>query len=139
MFGSSYKDVTSLGNFAAERQILSGDSNGSRARERIASKLKPAFAALLEAFDYAEDTGSDLWLFAVAMRRLKKLSLSESDLRWLELKGYVRHALEVTRLEDDSRDFLHTGNLAFSKRTCFVLTAGAPCLGCRAARVARRW
>jgi len=107
---------------------MSGNSNGSRACERIASKLKPAFIALLEAFDYAEDTDSELWEFAVAMRRFKELGLSESDLRWLERKGYVEHAREVTRLEDEAREFRHTGNLSFSKRTCFVLTAaGAEC------------
>lgn len=103
-----------------------GDSNGSRACESIASKLKPAFLVLLEAFEYAEDTGSEPWEFAVAMRRFKKLGLSESDLRWLARKGYAAHAREITRLEDAARRFRHTDNLSFYKRTCFVLTvAGA--------------
>ncbi len=88
----------------------------------MASKLRPAFIALLEAFDYAEDTGSELWDFAVSMRRFENLGVSETDLRWLERKGYVEHAREVTRLEDETREFRQTANLRFNKRTCFVLT-----------------
>jgi hypothetical protein len=102
---------------------MSGIANGIRARARTPSKLKPALVALLEAFDYAEDNGSDRWEFAVAMRHLQTLGLSETDLRWLVRKGYVEHAREVTVQGDNGREFRTTGDLSFRRRTCFVLTA----------------
>lgn len=110
------------GDYSIIRQIMAGTPNSSPVHTKIASKLKPAFAALLEAFDYATETGSDLWEFGVAIRDVLKLGLSESDLRLLVRKGYAEHAREITRLEDDVREFRHTANSSFCKRTCFVLT-----------------
>jgi hypothetical protein len=102
---------------------MSGIADEIRAPARTPSKLKPALVALLEAFDYAEDTGSDRWEFAVAIRHLQRLGLSETDLRWLVRKGYVEHAREVTVQGDNGREFRTTGDLSFHRRTCFVLTA----------------
>ncbi len=101
---------------------MSGNSDVGRDKDNISSKLRPALGALLEAFHYALDTGSDRWDFAVAVRCLQKLGLSETDLRWLVRKGYVAHAREVTVQGDDGREFRPTGNLTFTRRTCFVLT-----------------
>jgi len=36
---------------------------------------------------------------------------------------FVEHAREVTIPEDDGREFQATGDLAFTERTCFVLTS----------------
>lgn len=99
-----------------------GDLRQSLARENHVSKLDPAFLALLEAYDCAEDTGCDRWEFAIAIRRFRELGLSETDLRWLVRKGYVDHAKDITRLEDDGREFQPTANLTFCKKTCFALT-----------------
>ncbi len=92
----------------------------------IAEKLRRAMATLLEAFDYALDTESDRWSFAIPVHTLHELGLNETDLRWFVRKGYVDHAREVTVPGDDGREFRSTGNLTFTRRTCFVLTdAGA--------------
>jgi hypothetical protein len=88
----------------------------------IADKLKQALATLREAFDYAVDTDSSLWDFAVPIREFLRLGLNESDFRWLVRKGYVEHAREVTVPGDDGREFRPTGNLTFTRRTCFVAT-----------------
>ena len=101
---------------------MPGHSPKMRSDVRVSDKLKAALAALLEAFDYAEDTGSDCWDFAVAIRRLRELGLSETDLRWLVKRRFVEHAREVTVQGDDGRQFRPTGNLTFTRRTCFVLT-----------------
>jgi hypothetical protein len=85
-------------------------------------KLQQALAALLEAFDYAVDTSSDRWDFAIPIRRLRKLGINEADLRWLVRKGWVEHAQEMTVPGDDGREFRSSGNLTFTRRTCFVLT-----------------
>lgn len=103
-------------------QIMWGDSRQSHERENPDSNLDAAFLALLEAHACAEDTGSERWEFAIAIRRFRELGLSETDLRWLVRKGYVDHAKDVTRLEDQRREFRPSTNLSFCKKTCFALT-----------------
>lgn len=88
----------------------------------IVQKLQPALLALLEARRCADDTGSDLWEFAVAIGQLHKLGLDDTDLRWLVRKGLVRHARDITKLKDKRREFLPTENLSFCKKTCFAIT-----------------
>ena len=48
--------------------------------------------------------------------------LTTSDLRWLSRKQYIEHAHEETQPQDAARKFHHCCNLAFSRKTCFVLT-----------------
>lgn len=88
----------------------------------ITERLWPALEAMLHASRYAVDTDSTLWDFAISIRRLLELGASETDLRWLVLKGFVKHGREVTVEGDDGREFRPTGNLTFSRKTCFVLT-----------------
>ena len=87
-------------------------------REEIAA----AFSTLCAAYEYALDTNSRPWDFAVSIRTLFKVGANESDLRWLVRKGIVVHAKEVTIEGDDGRDFRPTGDLTFALRTCFILT-----------------
>lgn len=91
-------------------------------QHKICSKLKVAFLTLLEALEYAEDTSSDLWDFAVSIQEFQELGLSDQDLRWLVRKGYVEHAREVTKPGDEGRRFQPFGELIFCQETCFVLT-----------------
>lgn len=93
-----------------------------RSAFKLSDKLKRALATLLEAYGYTLDTECDRWDFAVPIRGLRKLGLTEADLRWLVRKGYVQHAREVTVPGDDGRAFRSTGDLTFVRRTCFVLT-----------------
>ena len=64
----------------------------------------------------------EIWDFAVEIEILLTEGLTKSDLRWLVSKGYVEHAEESTQSRDGSRTFRPCLNLAFSDRTCFVLT-----------------
>ena len=66
------------------------------------------------------------WDFAIELPNLLASGLTRSDLRWLASKGYVLHACEITDPRDTVRQFRQGLNLAFTERTCFVLTpAGA--------------
>lgn len=89
----------------------------------IPEKLAPALEALLQAYKYALDTNSTVWDFAISIRRLLSLGVSETDLRWFVRRGFTEHGREVTVEGDDGREFRPTGNLTFSRRTCFVLTS----------------
>lgn len=91
--------------------------------EGLVPALAEAMAELLKGYEYARDTGRDIWDFAVEARLLGRLGLNSSDFRWLTCKGYVRHAREVTEPGSKRRCFIPNGTLTFQKRTCFVLTA----------------
>ncbi|MCU0873293.1 MAG: hypothetical protein MUE50_13210 [Pirellulaceae bacterium] len=87
-------------------------------------------AELLKAHEYATQSRHELWDFAVAIDQLRTVGLTDSDFRWLVCMGFVQHSKEITKLDEDGRRFVPTGNLSFSKRTCFVLTED----GCSFAR-----
>jgi hypothetical protein len=70
----------------------------------------------------ARDANCETWDFAVEIESLLAEGLTRSDLRWLVSKGYLEHAAESTRRGHRRRTFRSCSNLAFSKRTCFVLT-----------------
>ena len=98
-------------------------ANGNGRREEFPQKIQPAIAVLLEASDYACRTTGDPWEFAVEIQQLRKLGLASNDLRYLVRKGLVDHAREMTIVGQDGRKFQQTGDLTFTKRTCFVQTS----------------
>lgn len=98
--------------------------------DRLPGRMQGVLSLLLDAYRYASELDRNVWDFAVEARGLRDVGLTTSDFRWLVCKGFVRHAREVTSLEDDDRSFERIGNLMMSKRTCFVLTeAGAAFAG----------
>ena len=88
----------------------------------LARQMPYALAQLAKAHAYACATAAELWQFAVEIDELTALGLTKTDLRWLALSGYVDHACEVTRSEDTTRRFQPRPSLAFTERTCFILT-----------------
>ncbi|MCA9067958.1 MAG: hypothetical protein KDA84_03495 [Planctomycetaceae bacterium] len=84
--------------------------------------IRQGIAELLRAYEYATLTKRNPWSFAVEIEQLRALDLTECDFRWLTCLGFVEHAREITRMEDDGRDFRSTGHLTFAERTCFILT-----------------
>jgi len=95
----------------------------SPADGRMAAKFRPALALLLEASEYAQQTSGNCWEFAVEIQQLREIGLSHNDLRWLVRMQFVEHAREVTVPGDNGRQFRATGDMTFTKRTCFVLTS----------------
>ena len=94
--------------------------------DRLPERMQGVLALLLDAYRYATQLDRSLWDFAVEARGLRDVGLTASDFRWLVCKGFVRHAREVTALEDDERRFERIGDLMLARRTCLVLTeAGA--------------
>ena len=88
----------------------------------LPAKFRPALRVLLEAADYAEQTSSDRWEFAVELDQLTALGLTYNDFRLLVRSDLVEHQREVTLEGDDGRSFRPTGDLTFAETTCFVLT-----------------
>ncbi|NND95812.1 MAG: hypothetical protein HKN47_00615 [Pirellulaceae bacterium] len=90
--------------------------------EQIIVKLRPIISSLLEARDYALQSGCELWEFAIHIQELIALGFSESDLRWLAHQRFVEHGREITEDGDGERKFRPTKNLSFSQDTCFVIS-----------------
>jgi hypothetical protein len=89
-------------------------------------ELRPCMRAglqlLLQASDYAVELQCTLWEFAVEIKTLREVGLTMNDLRWLLLKRFVQHAVEVLEHDQDERVFqMHGKRLAAD--SCFVLTA----------------
>ena len=89
----------------------------------LAIKFKRSLALLKEGSDYAEQTSGDAWDFALEIRHLRELGLSENDMRFLVRLQLVNHASELRINGTNDRKFRSTGALHFTNRTCFVLTS----------------
>jgi hypothetical protein len=91
-------------------------------------QLDGALRLLEHAKACARDADHQAWDFAVEIESLLDAGLTRSDLRWMVSKGYLEHADESTRPGHRRRTFRRSSNLAFSKRTCFMLTASGEAL-----------
>ena len=94
----------------------------STAAAEVRPHLHEALSLLLQAYDYADELDRDSWDLAVELDELRRANLTNADIRWLEAKGFVEHAVETTSPDDDARHFRHTALLIFSEPTCVVLT-----------------
>ena len=94
----------------------------SASATQLARRCKMVLAQLADAYDVARQTGGSLWDFAVEISTFLGAGLTVNDLRWMACKGYVEHAVEVSRPEDTARRFRRSRNLGFHARTCFVAT-----------------
>jgi len=114
-----------------ERSHEADQGNGSgypKPRIRLAPRIKTALTALLEAIDYGQDLDRTAWDFAIELSCLRRMKLSNSDLRWLVGRELVDHAVEITTTGDADRSFRQPPRLMFCKRACFVLTAAGAAL-----------
>lgn len=110
----------------ADNRPARPSANGRRSEVR--SHLRDALWLLLQAYEYAEELGQDVWSFAVELHALRAAHLTTSDLRWLACKYYVEHASETTKPQDARRHFRRTGPATFVDETCVVLTTAGVAL-----------
>ncbi|MGE0759544.1 MAG: hypothetical protein AB7O38_21175 [Pirellulaceae bacterium] len=86
-------------------------------------RLAQGLNLLRQSSDYAAETGSELWDFAVELRFLRDAGLTISDVRWLLIKGYIEHGRELTEVGEHRRSFRPCTGLTVSRSSCFVITA----------------
>jgi hypothetical protein len=99
-----------------------GDGCAIQAAPQIEDALRTGLALLWHAFVCAQDTGTDLWDFALENDHLYAIDMTISDLRWLVAKGYAEHGQETTFYGDPHRSFRRSIGFNFVPTTCFVLT-----------------
>lgn len=98
---------------------------GSPAAGRVLHRASDALRLLLDAQAYAEDVGRSVWDFAVEIDSLRRTGCTDSEIRWLVCKGFVRHASETTAGTAETRAFRQSRpapGLQFTIQSCFVLT-----------------
>ncbi|MEX0677384.1 MAG: hypothetical protein WD063_09930 [Pirellulales bacterium] len=86
------------------------------------TRLHLALDEFLKAWDYANDLNTNVWDFAIELSYLRRLQLSNSDLRWLVGRGLLGHGIETTSPGDAERSFKRPARLILCKKTRFVLT-----------------
>jgi len=97
-------------------------------QEDLPPEARAALAHFLKASACAEELKFDRWDLALRLLQLEKLGVSESDLRWLVLNGYVDQADDATTFRGSARRFRPSLNVAFTGETCFVLSAAGAVL-----------
>lgn len=117
-FVASRIDMASLRDQSATAPAPSAASRAPLIQRRVGEGL----LYLLKAKEYADDVEVDLWDFALELRELRSLGLTNSDLRWLVMKGYVEFGRETTEPGDERRSFRRSRGLTFVRRNCFVIT-----------------
>jgi hypothetical protein len=90
----------------------------------------PALAALVEAADAATGAGDCRWQFAVEVHVMLRDGASVSLLRSLVRAGLVEHRQEITRPDDQARQFQPLANLSLPERTCLILTDAGMTFAC---------
>jgi hypothetical protein len=88
----------------------------------VSPPLLDVLTVLLEARLRATQSSRDSWDFAEEIQIFHAAGSRNSDLRWLVCQGFVDHAEETTQPGDPRRTFRPGISLAFTPRTCFVLT-----------------
>src|SRR4051812_44294214 len=76
-------------------------------------RLRQALGLLFEALSYAHELHRSPWDFAVEIGTLVGTGATANDLRWLVCHGLVTHGAEVTRPDDDGRNFRFDRSLRF--------------------------
>jgi len=84
--------------------------------------FQPALAALLRSYDYAQDSGTDSWQFALELTELLATGATLADLRWLIHRSFAEHAKETTIAGDPARSFRPLARTNFPSDACVVLT-----------------
>ncbi len=90
----------------------------------MAQAVLATLQRLRDAHDSASKFGRDSWDFAIELSQLVDAGISTHVLRLLVCKKWITHQRETTGVGDsrNGRAFDHETELAFSERTCFVIT-----------------
>jgi hypothetical protein len=94
----------------------------------IDESLRAGLALLWRASICAQDTGANVWDFALRTSRLYEAGMTSSDLRWMVAKGFAEHGEETSGYDDPHRSFRRSTGYFFNKNTCLILTPSGAAL-----------
>jgi hypothetical protein len=78
---------------------------------------------LVQAYDYAEETGRNHDDFAVELTELRRSGMTNADCRWVVCKGWAQLFHEVQPEPGEARRFDRDVGLSIREHACLVLTS----------------
>lgn len=104
------------------------DRVGESKSPLIDDSLCAGLALLWRAYVCAQDTGANVWDFALRTGRLYEAGMTSSDLRWMVAKGFAEHGEETSGYGDPHRSFRRSNGYFFNNHTCLILTPSGAAL-----------
>jgi hypothetical protein len=104
------------------------DWAGESTSSLIDESLRAGLALLWRAYICAQDTGANVWDFALRTSRLYEAGMTSSDLRWMVAKGFAEHGQETSGYDDPHRSFHRSNGYSFNDHTCLILTPSGAAL-----------
>jgi len=104
------------------------DWGGESTSPLIDESLRAGLAVLWRAYICAQDTGANVWDFALRTGRLYETGMTSSDLRWMVAKGFAEHGEETSGYGDPHRSFRRSNGYFFNNQTCLILTPSGAAL-----------
>ncbi len=101
-----------------------GESTSRLSDER----LRAGLALLWRAYLCAQDTGVNVWEFALRTGRLYEAGITARDLRWVVANGFAEHGEETSDYHQPHRSFRRRNSYFFANHTCFILTPSGAAL-----------
>jgi hypothetical protein len=104
------------------------DWAGKSTSSLIDESLRAGLAVLWRAYICAQDTGANVWDFALRTGSLYEAGMTSSDLRWMVAKGFAEHGQETSGYDDPHRSFRRSNGYFFNNQTCLILTPSGAAL-----------
>lgn len=104
------------------------DWAGESTSPLIDESLRAGLAVLWRAYICAQDTGANVWDFALRTSSLYEAGVTSSDLRWMVAKGFAEHGQETSGYDDPHRSFRRSNGYFFNNHTCLILTPSGAAL-----------
>ncbi len=104
------------------------DWAGESTPSLIDESMRAGLAVLWRAYICAQDSGANVWDFALRTSRLYEAGMSSSDLRWMIAKGFAQHGEETSGYDDPHRLFRRSSGYFFNNHTCLILTPSGAAL-----------
>jgi hypothetical protein len=104
------------------------DWAGESTSPLIDESLRAGLGLLWRAYICAQDTGANVWDFALRTGRLYEAGMTSSDLRWMVAKAFAEHGQETSGYDDPHRSFRRSNGYFFNKDTCLILTPSGAAL-----------
>lgn len=114
------------------------DWAGESTSPLIDESVRAGLAVLWRAYICAQDTGVNVWDFALRTGRLYEAGVTSSDLRWMVAKGFAEHGQETSGYDDPHRSFRRSNGYFFNNHTCLILTPSGAALAEHVFREAAR-
>jgi hypothetical protein len=84
--------------------------------------LSIALGMLARAYQYAQDTSTDRWEFAIPISEFRYAGVTISELKWLLVRGLAIHAREIIQGNGQYCKYIRLGIRSFPADACFILS-----------------